>query len=490
MCTLKTFPIENTPNGRELWQSISGNFDRFSEIICEFVDNALSNFRKYALDPQTSRKVRIVLREQESWVDVDVMDTGTGIRNIHAALTLGSRCGAESPLNEHGMGLKHALASVDDEGCVWSIQTRTPEDNELDRHLLVEGPYGLEEAPMMGQYRAGWGKLIRPTGTAISFRCTRRRFETLRPVGDRAEKSFDTLVEILVEELAYTYAQVLQRGEMTLEVDGGKRTCVVHPLFPIWDKDGTQEIPAVTCDLGGGPVELVCRYGLIRGRKETFLYYKGNMESSGVEIRCNGRVVQRGLFRRIWNGRVHPSRNHFLVQVDLRVKEGMALPATKPTKTGFWDGDPRLEALFAWIRSNVPLPAKEEPVEKRLVRVLAQNKAVEDGVLRVAQEKDTYRSLNLGTKMDLFVSYRDRTVVYEAKKAGSRALDVYQLRMYWDGCALDGQPITQGMLIARRHCPEVEALVEKMNSFTDPTGRPYQFLLTTWEEEGIDPCAV
>lgn len=172
MCTLKTFPIENTPNGRELWQSISGNFDRFSEIICEFVDNALSNFRKYALDPQTSRKVRIVLREQESWVDVDVIDTGTGIRNIHAALTLGSHCGAESPLNEHGMGLKHALASVDDEGCVWSIQTRTPEDNELDRHLLVEGPYGLEEAPMMGQYRAGWGKLIRPTGTAISFRCT------------------------------------------------------------------------------------------------------------------------------------------------------------------------------------------------------------------------------------------------------------------------------------------------------------------------------
>lgn len=41
-------------------------------------------------------------------------------------------------------------------------------------------------------------------------------------MGDRAEKSFDTLVDILVEELAYTYAQVLQRGEMTLEVDGGK----------------------------------------------------------------------------------------------------------------------------------------------------------------------------------------------------------------------------------------------------------------------------
>ncbi len=93
-------------------------------------------------------------------------------------------------------------------------------------------------------------------------------------MGDRAEKSFDTLVEILVEELAYTYAQVLQRGEMTLEVDGGKQTCVVLPLFPIWDKDGTQEIPAVTCDLGGGPVELVCRYGLIRAERRPFYIIK------------------------------------------------------------------------------------------------------------------------------------------------------------------------------------------------------------------------
>ena len=206
-------------------------------------------------------------------------------------------------------------------------------------------------------------------------------------MGDRAEKSFDTLVEILVEELAYTYAQVLQRGEMTLEVDGGKQTCVVRPLFPIWDKDGTQEIPAVTCDLGGGPVELVCRYGLIRGRKETFLYYKGNMESSGVEIRCNGRVVQRGLFRRIWNGRVHPSRNHFLVQVDLRAKDGTALPATKPTKTRVLGWRPQAGGPVCLDPQQCALPAKEEPVEKRLVRVLAQNKAVEEGVLRVPRKR-------------------------------------------------------------------------------------------------------
>ena len=40
-----SFPICNAPKGPELWRSISGNFQRFPEIINEFVDNALSNFR-------------------------------------------------------------------------------------------------------------------------------------------------------------------------------------------------------------------------------------------------------------------------------------------------------------------------------------------------------------------------------------------------------------------------------------------------------------
>lgn len=490
MCTLEPIVIQNNPNGRALFQSISGSLPRFSQIICAFVDNSLSNFRRYALDPQGSRKVRIVLRDLGSWVDVDVIDTGTGIRDIHAALTPGSRAGAESPLNEHGMGLKQALASIDAGGCAWSIQTRTPEDDGLDRHLLVEGPYGLGDSSMTGTYQAGWGKLIRPTGTAISFQCTRQRFETLRPGGDRAEKSFDALVELLREALAYTYAQVLLRNELTLEIMTEAETLPVLPLLPLWDSRTLGEIPSLPYDLGGGTVHIACRYGRIQASQKNHLYYKGSMESGGVEICCNGRLIRREPFPAIWSGWALPGPARFLVQVELWAQDGAALPATNPAKTGFLAGDPRLEALFAWLRTNVPLPARQEPAEKRLVRVLARNKEVEPGVIRVAREEDTYRSLNLGVKMDLFVSYRDKTVAYAAKKGESLALDVYQLRMYWDGCALDGRPLTQGVLIARRHSREAEALVARVNTFTDPTGLPYCLCLTTWEEEGIAPCAV
>ena len=154
-----SFSIHNTPKGQELWRSISGNFQRFPEIINEFVDDALSNFRATKPD---QRRVEVRLRPQNGLVEVEVVDTGTGIRDIHAALTLGSRSGGETALNEHGMGLKHALASACEDGS-WSIQTRTPEDDAQDRHLVVEGPYRLGEDPMTGRYLPGRGVLLGPT---------------------------------------------------------------------------------------------------------------------------------------------------------------------------------------------------------------------------------------------------------------------------------------------------------------------------------------
>ena len=476
-------PIQNAPDGAELWQSISGNFPDLAKSLHEFVDNALSDFRA---TNASCRRVEIRVAQVGGIVEVTVADTGSGIRDIHGALTLGSRRGAQSSLNEHGMGLKHALASVTGSDGYWSIQTRTAEDDRLDRHLLVESPYRLGEPPMTGMYQSGWGKIPGPTGTAISFGCTWDMFATLRPAGDRTEKSFSTLVEILVEELGYTYAPILESGELNLSVVTDKKTYSVTPVFPEWERNCMKEIGPTTVDLGGGPVRVYCCWGLIRSSKDNFLYYRGNMDSSGVEIRCNGRVMEHGLYKRIWTKQPHPSRNHFLVVVELTAKDASALPPTKPTKTGFRDGDPRLEKLFAWVRANVQLPAQPQSLEKRLVKALAAQKQKEPDVLRVATEEGTYCSLNLGVKMDLYVSRRDCTEAYEAKQARSRAQDLYQLRMYWDGCALDGRPIDRGILIARSHPREVETLLRAINGFQDPTGRPYNLSLCTWADQGID----
>ena len=75
--------------------------------------------------------------------------------------------------------------------------------------------------------------------------------------------------------------------------------------------------------------------------------------------------------------------------------------------------------------------------------------------------------------------------IYEAKAGKTKALDLYQLRMYVDGCALDNKPVDEAILIARYHPPEVRELLDILNGLSAPDDRPYNFRLVTWDEEGI-----
>ena len=69
------------------------------------------------------------------------------------------------------------------------------------------------------------------------------------------------------------------------------------------------------------------------------------------------------------------------------------------------------------------------------------------------------------------MGYIDRVTIYEAKAGKTKALDLYQLRMYVDGCALDNKPVDEAVLIAKRHSAEVKELRD--------------FRLATWDDEGI-----
>ena len=51
----------------------------------------------------------------------------------------------------------------------------------------------------------------------------------------------------------------------------------------------TKRLENVPYDLGGGQLTIHCRYGNILPTKSNAIYYKGNMTSSGVELRINGR---------------------------------------------------------------------------------------------------------------------------------------------------------------------------------------------------------
>ena len=50
---------------------------------------------------------------------------------------------------------------------------------------------------------------------------------------------------------------------------------------------------------------------------------------------------------------------------------------------------------------------------------------------------------------------------------------------------MDNKPVDEAVLIAKSHPAEVRELREILNGLAAPDGRPYNFRLATWDEEGI-----
>ncbi len=102
-------PIDSTPLANDLWLGIAGHFDSITQVIAEFIDNSLSNLGAFKPQPCS---IRVALEEEEGErVRVKIEDTGTGIPDLAPVMRLGDKTVRQTPLNEHGFGLKHALVS-------------------------------------------------------------------------------------------------------------------------------------------------------------------------------------------------------------------------------------------------------------------------------------------------------------------------------------------------------------------------------------------
>ena len=486
MAMIGMFKYDSTPIAAALWKNLGGNFHDLSQAICEFCDDSISNFNGNLTDSTLNRVVRIQVTPMNGMVDITVEDGGTGIQDLNNALRLAGQARKETPLNEHGFGLKHALAYVEDKGSYWEISTRTQEDAELNRYRKVHTPYSFSGE---GEYHDGWIGSLGRTGTVIHFTCPMDIFNTLNPDTNK-ELTFDEQLAILKEHLRYVYADILQSGKARIEFISAKNGHpdweVLQALMPQWDSSTRVVIPQQDYDLGTGAVKISCEYGCIKPSVENHNYYLGNMETSGVEVRINGRVVERGLMKAIWGRKVHNAENAFLVRVNLETNGFDVLPGTSNEKNGFRKGDRRLRKLFKWIRANVQIPNScRESRECQLFRLLAEKKKKEPGMTRVSLEEGTFLTIGLHMRIDLFTCQNNKVTIYEGKVKKTKAIDVYQLKMYWDGCIEDGVPAEEGVLIGGSHSAEALTLIQYVNRMTGPDGRRYNFRTTTWKDEGI-----
>lgn len=489
--TIKSEILTTTPNGGALLHGIAGNFSRLAEVIEELVDNVASNLKAHESDTTLSRLIRIEIDHIGTAVNISIQDGGTGIADLGAALTIANGAG-DTVLNEHGFGLKHALASVDaSPNQCWTIRTRTKKDAAANCYREVSGPYGINT--MTCETKPGYAEFGAGTGTIVSFRCPLTMFNTLRPKDSAVEPTFEEMVGFLIEDLRFTYAPMFKAKLFMIRITamkGGvtKVYDVNTPMEPNWLKKTVRELPAVTKDLGSGvPLTIHCKYGEITPGQGAVRHYMCNMETSGVEIRLNGRAIESNVFHEIWGKKIHNTYNHLIVQVDLEYDSLDAAPSTRSSKNGFRAGDPRLEELFRWIKTNVELPPQSKEAKERKLVLALKNKLLADpNIMRASMEERAYESIGLKTAIDLFVSYLDGSVhIYEAKAGASKPEDIYQTLMYWDGCVRDGKPADKAILIAKSHPKQVAALAEEVNRHYDARGKHYCIELQMWSGASV-----
>lgn len=482
--------LDNLPDSNEIWKGIGGHFDSLGQIIAEFIDNSLANI--ISTTP-TNRNITIHFEDQGTKVKVSIEDTGSGISNLAEAFRLGGRAIKQGPMNEHGFGMKHALASANPDNNDWIVCTRTKDNFDSGFYSKITAPYLIHHLPadkISCEYEP-WPGQFNGTGTYVSFACSRELFNTIR-LGIPGQPSFQTIISYLIEDLGFWYSGLIQRNASAFTVswktNGATGSSQVVAIKPSWQQFYTPGEGREEFDLGNGRVELFFAFGAMNdsGYRK---YYKRNMSTSGLEIRLNGRVLAYNLFKEVWNKEKHNMYNHLLVTVDIVSDKPDRLPPTRTSKNGFRQGDPRLEALYDWVRRHMPNPPKEIADvndERDLFDELQNQKNYHvPDPKTVLTEQFVFTAIGERIRVDLYLAYSDKVIIYEGKKDDTTVKDIYQLKMYWDGAIIDGLNPTNGILIASRHPNSVKTMVEHLNRMSDVNGNKYKFLLKTWHEEGI-----
>lgn len=495
--TISTVSLRNTPDSNALWRGLGGNFDSLTQIINEFVDNSLSDFIKF--DQSESKEIIIKVIEKEVDVyQIQIEDTGSGIKDLAAAFSIGNKSVQSSSLNEHGFGMKHALAAANPENNNWSVKTRTEENKINDEFYEIKAPFelfGQEALHIVGS--TNWeGR--QPTGTIITFNISKHLLRTLSRGLRGNYQNLESLMEILAEDLGYTYGEFISESVANISIrykslsmkDMVKKG--VPKIKPASTGSMRPGEDSTSLDLGNGEVEIEYEF-LQADRSNNKKYYLANMSTSGVEIRVNNRLLADNLFSEIWGVEKHNSYNYILIRLNIKSDLDDRLPSTTTTKSGLKQDDPKLEKIYDWIRSKFPEPKKRVSLSDDEVDLFDQLKELKekqllehDPSLIVEREKKAFTSMGEKVRVDLYQSYMNKIHIYEGKTVTTTPKDVYQLLMYWDGLVMDEVPVDKGILIAASHPESVRAIVNLKNETKDQRGKKYVIELRTWQDEGIN----
>ena len=73
---LGPFKLFNNPVASLVCAALSSGYNSISQVICEFIDNAVSNLLAHSKDADLVRTIRITVRKLTDKVDITIEDGG------------------------------------------------------------------------------------------------------------------------------------------------------------------------------------------------------------------------------------------------------------------------------------------------------------------------------------------------------------------------------------------------------------------------------
>lgn len=469
----------------------------FHQCIGELVDNSIAS----ALDDKKV-KVSIILKlRDDAFIDLYICDNGRGmsLKILMAALQLGKSATDHNRLNEHGFGLKNALATLSGGNGSWSIYSK---EYGQDSVCNVSGPFkqnmDIEDSAKFPHDDS----LPSDISTLIHVPVKLSYVQTVQGRG-APTKDLSRLRMWLIEHLGVMYRGYLEADTDTdepiaiIEVSIKNDTQRVQPVqVPI----GKSEVKYLEVELAGELVKIEYRYGtldeekrnqIIRGSRAQY-YYQGNIPSQGIDIRLGKRTIATRQFETIWKTlsgdnqlNRHNNFNDFVGELKIPVLPRGIL-STVNNKTDFNLEDIGWTHIFDALNAIRPPERIREESEKAI-----RNKWI--SMLKATNPDDLVTDETAvwpdGTYIDV---YREspiggKIIIYELKVGTGAPLNLYQLKMYWDGLVLDKKlNPSEAFLICEEYSANLENMANLMNQMPTPDGsNNYNFKLAKRRDLGL-----
>lgn len=249
-------PIEPRVNLDEYFAGLARQDLDFPQALGELVDNALSARTFTMLGAQGSdpnpANIEILVEELGNGrVRVVVADSGVGMslgdlqNHVFGLGQRGRTHGAAGSMNEHGFGLKNALAVLTGgDSSRFELITRSNEDSlAANQFLTVAGPFATAMDADDAGSRAAWSSSLQvlgavPTGTRVQVDVDDAFFRTVWKRRGRASR-FAAYVTRLAEHLGVIYRQFLDKGDrifLSWRANGGTwssptSVIAIHPPY-------------------------------------------------------------------------------------------------------------------------------------------------------------------------------------------------------------------------------------------------------------------